>query len=78
MEIQSLGKQWGRRVKDTFGKASMATSVIFHYVYGVLHHPAYRTKFADNLKRELPRIPFAPDFRTFAAAGKERARLHLD
>ena len=33
---------------------------IFHYVYALLHHPAYRTKFADNLKRELPRIPFAP------------------
>ena len=25
---------------------------------GVLHHPAYREKFAENLKRELPRIPF--------------------
>jgi predicted helicase len=25
-----------------------------------LHHPGYRTKFADNLKRELPRIPLAP------------------
>ncbi len=34
--------------------------------------------FADNLKRELPRIPFAADFRTFAAAGAELARLHLD
>jgi predicted helicase len=35
---------------------------IFHYVYALLHHPAYRTKFADNLKRELPRIPFAPPY----------------
>ena len=33
---------------------------IFYYVYGVLHHPGYREKFADNLKRELPRIPLAP------------------
>lgn len=40
--------------------------------------PGYRTKFADNLKRDLPRIPFAPDFQAFAAAGKELARLHLD
>ena len=31
---------------------------IFYYVYGVLHHTAYREKFAENLKRELPRIPF--------------------
>src|SRR5688572_16775210 len=29
---------------------------IFHYVYGLLHHPGYRTKYSDNLKRELPRI----------------------
>ena len=33
---------------------------IFHYVYGLLHHPGYREKFADNLKRELPRIPLRP------------------
>jgi predicted helicase len=51
---------------------------IFHYVYGVLHHPGYRTKFADNLKRELPRIPFAPDFRAFSHAGELLAALHLD
>ncbi len=51
---------------------------IFHYVYGVLHHPRYREKFADNLKRELPRIPFAPDFKAFAKAGKKLAELHLD
>ncbi|MGL6283921.1 MAG: type ISP restriction/modification enzyme, partial [Microcoleaceae cyanobacterium] len=39
---------------------------IFYYVYGLLHHPTYRTKYAANLKRELPRIPYAPDFRDFA------------
>src|SRR5438874_1016806 len=51
---------------------------IFYYVFGILHHPGYRTKFAHNLKRELPRIPFAPDFWAFAEAGKELARLNLD
>ena len=33
---------------------------IFYYVYGLLHHPAYRERYADNLKRELPRVPFVP------------------
>ena len=33
---------------------------IFYYAYGLLHHPAYRERYADNLKRELPRIPFVP------------------
>jgi predicted helicase len=32
---------------------------IFHYIYAVLHHPEYRTRYAANLRRELPRIPFA-------------------
>jgi len=39
---------------------------IFYYVYGLLHHPGYREKFADALKRELPRIPYAPEFKAFA------------
>jgi predicted helicase len=42
------------------------------------HHPEYRERFAANLKRELPRIPFAPDFRAFSEAGRELARLHVD
>jgi predicted helicase len=41
---------------------------IFYYVYGVLHHPGYREKFADNLKRELPRIPLAPPVESLAGA----------
>jgi predicted helicase len=43
------------------------------YVYGILHHPGYRTKFADNLKRELPRIPFAPPVGPACRAGPEPA-----
>src|SRR5438105_2081555 len=30
-----------------------------HYTYAVLHHPEYRQRDAANLRRELPRIPFA-------------------
>jgi predicted helicase len=51
---------------------------IFHYVYGVLHQPEYRTTFADNLKRELPRIPFMSDFEAFADAGRALAKWHLE
>jgi predicted helicase len=51
---------------------------VFYYVYAVLHHPEYRTKYAENLKRELPRIPLAKDFWGFSKAGKELARLHTD
>ena len=64
--------------QDHYHNPSITKWDIFYYVYGLLHHPGYREKFADNLKRELPRIPFAPDFPAFTSAGKQLARLHLD
>jgi predicted helicase len=51
---------------------------IFHYVYALLHHPAYREKYAANLRRELPRLPLAPDFWGFAQAGARLAELHVN
>ncbi len=50
---------------------------IFHYTYALLHQPAYRTCYAANLKRDLPRLPYAPDFRALADAGKQLADLHI-
>ncbi|MBK9054409.1 MAG: DNA methyltransferase, partial [Chloroflexi bacterium] len=51
---------------------------IFHYVYAVLHHPAYRQKYELNLKREFPRIPFYDDFWQWATWGQELMELHLN
>ena len=61
-----------------YGKAAKITKDdIFHYVYGVLHDPVYRTTYAQNLKRELPRIPLYPDFRQWAGWGKRLMDLHI-
>jgi predicted helicase len=53
---------------------------IFNYVYAILHSPQYRERYAENLKRELPRIPFVPPeaFRTFVDIGAKLAELHLN
>lgn len=51
---------------------------IFNYVYAVLHHPAYRTKYDQNLKREFPRIPFYEDFWKWEGWGKQLEDLHLN
>jgi predicted helicase len=54
---------------------------IFYYVYAMLHHPQYRARFAENLKRELPRVPSVTkgaDFHSFAEAGRELADLHVN
>jgi predicted helicase len=50
---------------------------IFHYVYGVLHDPVYREKYALNLKRELPRIPFYLDFWQWVDWGNTLMDLHI-
>lgn len=52
---------------------------LFDYVYGLLHSSDYRERFADNLSKELPRIPTvkrAEDFWAFVSAGQELAGLH--
>ncbi|MGG4002375.1 type ISP restriction/modification enzyme, partial [Geobacillus stearothermophilus] len=54
---------------------------IFYYVYGVLHSPEYRERFAADLKKMLPRIPAvasAEDFWAFSKAGRDLAYWHLN
>ncbi|TPF92532.1 hypothetical protein BW14_08285 [Bifidobacterium sp. UTBIF-68] len=47
-------------------------------MYGVLHSPEYCHRFANNLKKELPRVPLVGDFKAFMKAGRALAHLHLD
>lgn len=50
---------------------------IFHYCYAVLHDPVYREKYAQNLKREFPRIPFCANFWQWAEWGSALMDLHI-
>ena len=71
----------GRQALDADNQEGSRTSIgkidIFHYVYAVLHDPVYREKYAQNLKREFPRIPFYPDFWRWAEWGKALMDLHI-
>ncbi len=61
--------------------AQMCKEDVFYYVYGLLHSPAYLESYADNLSKELPRIPCvktAADFWNFSTAGRKLAELHLN
>ncbi len=61
-----------------YGDDTITKWDIFHYNYGLLHHPTYREKYEMNLKRDLPHIPFAEDFWGFAKAGAQLADLHVN
>lgn len=59
---------------------SITAEDVFHYVYGVLHSPAYSEQFTTDLMKSLPRIPFVAsgeDFWAFSRAGRELIELHL-
>ena len=61
-----------------YGDEAITKDAIFDYVYGVLHAPAYRERFAHDLAKALPRIPMVLDFHAFAEGGRNLAGLHLD
>ncbi|MCM1518379.1 MAG: DEAD/DEAH box helicase family protein [Pseudoflavonifractor sp.] len=71
-----------KEVRRRFGNSRAITKEhIFYYVYGLLHSPQYRERFAADLKKSLPRIPIVEkveDFMAFYKAGKALANLHLN
>ncbi|MDK8764506.1 DEAD/DEAH box helicase [Corynebacterium sp. MSK218] len=66
--------------RDALG-ADITGDDIFHFIYGKLHDPGYRTKYAADLKKMLPHIETPTsraEFDKFAAAGKELMHLHVN
>jgi predicted helicase len=63
--------------RERQGGTELTKEDVFYYVYGVLHSPEYRRRFAANLAKELPRIPLAREFASFSVAGRALADLHL-
>ena len=70
-----------KEVRSRFsGAKNLTKEDIFYYVYGLLHSPDYRARFADDLRKSLPRIPIierVEDFMAFSKAGRALADLHL-
>ena len=67
------------RAKKVYGK-NISKEDIFYYVYGILHSPDYRTSFANDLKKMLPRLPLVEDVRDFwkfSKTGRQLAELHI-
>ena len=89
--IAPSGKQYTRKeaitdaglkhFTDFYNTTSISKEDLFYYIYGLLHSEEYKTKYADNLTKALPRIPRVKtiaDFRTLEQAGRKLADLHLN
>ncbi|BBL36027.1 hypothetical protein Nstercoris_02306 (plasmid) [Nitrosomonas stercoris] len=64
-----------------YPQIKISKEAIFYYIYGLLHSEDYRERYADNLSKQLPRIPrvkTADDFKAFSQAGRDLADLHLN
>uniref|UniRef100_UPI0035D0CA5F type ISP restriction/modification enzyme n=1 Tax=unclassified Bartonella TaxID=2645622 RepID=UPI0035D0CA5F len=67
--------------KAAYPNETITKDDLFYYVYGLLHSEDYRAHYADNLSKELPRIPCvktAEDFWKFVTAGRELGHLHVN
>jgi predicted helicase len=58
-------------------KLNLSDEDIFYYIYGVLHSPEYRKKYANDLKKSLPRIPILKSKEKYVDIGRKLANLHL-
>lgn len=70
-----------KHFKDAYPGETITKEDLFYYVYGLLHSEDYREKYADNLSKELPRIPrvkTAAGFWAFSRAGRELGDLHVN
>lgn len=63
--------------KTKYTDAKITKENIFYYVYGLLHSPTYRSKYQNDLKKMLPRIPLLKDFWGYSKTGRALAEIHL-
>jgi len=67
--------------QDAYPDETLTKEDLFYYIYGLLHSEDYKSRYAANLTKELPRIPAvkqADDFWAFSKAGRELAELHIN
>ncbi|MFR9534942.1 MAG: type ISP restriction/modification enzyme [Rikenellaceae bacterium] len=64
--------------RHAYGDFNISKEDIFYYIYGVLHSPQFRETYANDLRKEMARIPYVRDFQAYSTAGRELAQWHLN
>jgi len=77
--VPNFTQEFQNFLKEKYGD-QISPEEVFNYIYAILYHPEYRTRYAEFLKYDFPRIPFPEDYKTlkkFAEYGEKLVKLHL-
>ena len=69
-----------KHFQDAYPRESISKEDLFYYVYGLLHSRDYRERYADTLRKELPRVPRVKTyeaFKAFSDAGRRLGEMHV-
>ena len=75
----NLSPKFLEAIKEKLGKTPTPEQ-IFYYAYAIFHSPTYRTRYAEFLKIDFPRLPLTSNenlFNELAIKGEELVNLHL-
>ncbi len=64
--------------RHAYGDFNISKEDIFYYIYGVLHSRQFRETYANDLRKEMARVPYVRDFHAYSKAGRELAQWHLN
>ncbi|BAH99999.1 DNA helicase restriction enzyme Type III R subunit [Acetobacter pasteurianus IFO 3283-01-42C] len=70
-----------KHFQDAYPGQVITKQDLFYYVYGLLHSLEYRKRYADTLRKELPRIPRVKTyeaFKAFSDAGRRLGEMHVN
>ena len=81
LRTDGIKQDYVNQINSLLNSKSISHEDIFYFIYAVLHSPEYRKKFANNLQKGLPRIPFVNDaalFNEFVMLGRQLSHLHTE
>jgi len=70
----NLNPQLIKSLIEAYGKEPTPEEIVY-YIYAVLYSNTYRTKYAEFLRIDFPRVPFTNDYKLFKEMGKMGNRL---
>ena len=66
------------KFRKVYNDNSTTSNDVFYYIYALFNSAEYKKKYSNNLGKEMPRIPYLKDFKSWQSIGKKLAELHLD